>query len=135
MRKASAAWMSAELRTRRALITLQPVRRAASRQKDGPSSPCSWIIASCSSSAAVAISAQGRVDEDADDHHLPPKLGADLERGRRVAAPRAEREVVEADRPGAQPDRLARVLDPRDPAELDPHRDTMVEPPGAPGAE
>ena len=52
MRNASAAWMSAVLRTRIALITLQPVRRAASRQNAGPSSPWSWIIVSCSSSAA-----------------------------------------------------------------------------------
>ena len=59
MRNASAAWMSAALRTRSALITLQPVRRAASMQKDGPSSPCSWIMVSCSSSTAVASS--GRV--------------------------------------------------------------------------
>ena len=58
MRNASAAWTSAALRTRSALITLQPVRRAASRQKSGPSSPWSWSIASDSSSAARAISSR-----------------------------------------------------------------------------
>src|SRR5437764_5725904 len=48
--------MSAPLRTRAALITLQPVRRAASAQKAGPSSPWSWSIVSSTASAVCASS-------------------------------------------------------------------------------
>src|SRR5450755_697531 len=51
--------MSAPLRTRAALITLAPVRRATSAQKTGPSSPCSWISVSPAASAVSATS--GRV--------------------------------------------------------------------------
>ena len=58
MRYASAARISARLRTRSALITLQPVRRAASWQKAGPSSPWSWIMVSDSFSAAAASSSR-----------------------------------------------------------------------------
>ena len=52
--------------TRTALITFAPVRRAASAQNAGPSSPCSWRCESRSSSAARATSLERRVDEHAD---------------------------------------------------------------------
>ena len=41
---AAAACSVAFERTRDALMTFAPVRRATSRQKIGPSSPCSWTI-------------------------------------------------------------------------------------------
>ncbi len=56
MWNAPRAWISAPLRTRAALITRQPVRRAASAQNDGPSSPWSWSIVSPTSSAVRATS-------------------------------------------------------------------------------
>src|SRR5579875_1152507 len=51
VRKGASAWTSARERTRAALMTRQPVRRAASVQKTGPSSPWNWSIVSPTSSA------------------------------------------------------------------------------------
>ena len=59
MRNASAPLTSAALRTRKAFITLAPVRRAASVQNDGPSSPWSWRMLRCSRSAASITSSSG----------------------------------------------------------------------------
>ena len=47
-------------RTCTAFITRQPVRRAASSQYAGPSSPCSWSIESEQASAIAATSSSGR---------------------------------------------------------------------------
>ncbi len=58
MRNASAARTSAVLRTRIALITLHPVRRATSRQNAAPSPPCSCTMVSDSFSAAAATSSR-----------------------------------------------------------------------------
>src|SRR3954464_2671723 len=51
--------MSAPPRTRAALMTFAPVRRATSAQNDGPSSPWSWIIVSPRPSATPATSSSG----------------------------------------------------------------------------
>ena len=67
MWKALSAWMSARLRTRAALITRQPVRRAASAQNAGPSSPWSWSRLSPISSAARVTSLERGVDEHPGD--------------------------------------------------------------------
>ena len=133
MRKASAAWMSAVLRTRSALITLQPVRRAASWQNDGPSSPCSWSIVSCSSSTAVASS--GRVGLTNTPTISAWRRSSELISSA-VAGSQRRGLCGEWLRPIAQaPRRTASRASStrRDAAELDPHRDTMVEPPGPPG--
>ena len=70
--------------TRAALITLQPVRRAASVQNAGPSSPCSCSMASGRSASAVGRDlVERRVDEHADE------LDAAPQRGRRSRPPSA----------------------------------------------
>src|ERR1700754_190341 len=51
--------MSANPRTRAALTTFAPVRRATSAQKDGPSSPWSWIIVRPTPSAVPVTSSSG----------------------------------------------------------------------------
>src|SRR5579875_1216675 len=51
VRKGASAWTSARERTRAALMTRHPVRRAASVQNTGPSSPWNWSIVSPTSSA------------------------------------------------------------------------------------
>src|SRR5262245_35875554 len=56
VRNASAALTSAALVTRIALITVAPVRRPASRQNDGPSSPWNWSRVRFSRSAASITS-------------------------------------------------------------------------------
>ena len=57
--KDASAWTSAPLRTRAALITLAPVRRAASPAYAGPSSPWSWSIVRAAWSAISATSSSG----------------------------------------------------------------------------
>ena len=64
---------------------------------------------------------QSRVDEDADDLALAPERGADLRRVAGLDAARAAVEMDQPDRPGAEPHGLGRVVEIRDPAELDPH--------------
>ena len=93
--------MSAGERTRKALITLQPVRRETSAQKDGPSSPWSWTIVRRSPRPTSTISSRWRVDEDADE--LERRfIAAPISRGHvGIDAPGALGAVVEADRPGA----------------------------------
>ena len=56
MWNAAAACSVAFERTREALTTFAPVRRATSRQKIGPSSPCSWTIDRPTASTVPAIS-------------------------------------------------------------------------------
>ena len=113
--------MSAALATWIALITLTPVRRATSAQNEGPSSPFSCTIVRPASSTALRDLLKLGIDEDADDLALAPKGSADL---RRVGG-RTRRGlsvvVDQADRPGAEPHRLGRVVEVGDSAELDPH--------------
>ena len=70
MRNASAARTSAVLRTRIALITLQPVRRATSRQNAGALAAVELDHVSDSFSAAAATLVERRVHEHADDLQL-----------------------------------------------------------------
>ena len=120
----ASAWTSAPLRTRAALITLQPVRRAASAQNAGPSSPCSWSIVSPTASATAATSSSVGVDEHADDLGPPLDRGGDLGRGlveraapRRAAARRSSRSPTRR-RSTAR----CGVVERGDAAELDPGR-------------
>ena len=80
MRKASAPRMSAPLRTRNALITLAPVRRATSRQNCGPSSPWSWTIVELLLVRGAGDLVERRVDEDAGDLAAALQRRADLGR-------------------------------------------------------
>ena len=109
---------SASLRTCAALITRQPVRRAASAQNAGPSSPCSWSIVRPSASAVCATSSSVGLTNT-------PTSSARRLSAAAISAPssgrtrRGEPREDQADRPGAQVGGALGVRERGEPADLD----------------
>ena len=119
--------MSAAEATWIALITLTPVRRATSAQKEAPSSPFSWTIESCSSSTARATSGRVGLTNTPTISQLAPECGGDLRGDAGIDVPRRLLVVDQPDRPRTEPHRLGGVVQIGDPAELDAHSVSLRE--------
>ncbi len=70
---------------RTAFMTFKPLRRAASAQYEGPSSPWNWRIVSGTLASVASTLVEGRVHEHAGDLDPAPVSGRDLRRGLEIA--------------------------------------------------
>ena len=105
--------------SRTALITFAPVRRPASAQNAGPSSPCSWTWVRWSASAACATSSSVALTNTPTSSTRRRSAAAMPAADGGVGRARRARPEDEAERPRAELDGELGVLEAGDAADLD----------------